>query len=102
MIDRICAEAGRYLRPGGVLLLIHSSVCGEAATIESLQARGLETSVSRRHRGRLGPLLRARADLLERDGLCRDGFEELLVIRAQRPVQQFTRRDAVERERPAG
>jgi release factor glutamine methyltransferase len=41
-LDRICAGVGEHLNPGGALLLIHSSVCGERQTLEALSARGLE------------------------------------------------------------
>ena len=35
-IDRLCREAPRRLSPGGRLLLIHSSFCGEAETLNLL------------------------------------------------------------------
>src|SRR5919109_4278390 len=57
-IDRICAEAERHLNPGGVLLLVHSSICGERETLEALSAHGLSTSVVARKRGPLGEILR--------------------------------------------
>ncbi len=37
LLDRICARAGEYLKPGGALLVIHSSVCGEAQTLRALR-----------------------------------------------------------------
>lgn len=84
-LDRICKEAPSHLRPGGSLLLVHSSVCGERETIRALEAAGLEPEVVRRQRGPLGPLLRARADWLRSQGLVgEDGSEELLVVRAKR------------------
>jgi release factor glutamine methyltransferase len=85
LIDRICVTAPAHLNPGGSLLLVHSSVCGERETVEALRAGGLATSVVARHRGPLGPLMRARAAWLHRRGVLPDpGTEELLVIRAQR------------------
>jgi release factor glutamine methyltransferase len=84
-LDRICRQAPAHLRPGGSLLLVHSSVCGERATIAALEAAGLRTAVVRRQRGPLGPLLSARADWLRSRGLVgEDGSEELLVIRGTR------------------
>jgi release factor glutamine methyltransferase len=82
-IDRICAQAGEHLTPGGVLLLVHSSVCGERETLDALSARGLETEVVYRHRGPLGPILHARADWLRAQGMLLPGDEEdVLVFRA--------------------
>jgi len=83
-LDRICAQADQHLEPGGVLLLVHSSVCGERETIDALSARGLETSVVFRHRGPLGPILSARVDWLrERGMLLKGDREEVVVVRAQ-------------------
>jgi release factor glutamine methyltransferase len=64
---------------------VHSSVCGEASTLERLQRNGLRTEVLARRRGRLGPILAARAQVLEERGLLAAGEreEELLVIRAR-------------------
>jgi release factor glutamine methyltransferase len=85
-IDRICAEAPAHLHSNGTLLLVHSSVCGERDTLDALTERGLRTTVLARRRGPLGPLLRSRAGWLhERELLAPDGFEEILVIRAQLP-----------------
>ncbi len=86
-LDRIGREAAAHLRPGGVLLIVHSSLSGEAATLESLREGGLEPTVTDRRRGPLGPLLSSRAPALERQGRLKPGVreEELLVIRAQVP-----------------
>ena len=70
-VDRLCAEAPRHLADGGELLLIHSDVCGEAQTIELLQAAGLQTTVVERRRGPRGALMEARFG---------PGEEELLVF----------------------
>jgi release factor glutamine methyltransferase len=86
LIDRFCAGAADHLRPGGGLLLVHSSLCGERATLEALGAAGLRAEVAARRRGPLGPIAMARADLLERRGFLAPGQreEDLLVIRARR------------------
>ncbi len=82
-IDRICAQVGEHLRPGGVLLLVHSSVCGERETLEALAARGLEADVVYRHRGSLGPILRARVAWLRAQGmLLPDDQEDVIIFRA--------------------
>jgi release factor glutamine methyltransferase len=82
LLDRICDDAPRHLRPGGSLLLVQSSISGEQATLERLRAAGLEARVIARRRGPLGPLMGARAAALERQGLLAPGAreEELIVI----------------------
>jgi release factor glutamine methyltransferase len=82
-IDRICAQAREHLNPAGVLLLAHSSVCGEQATLDALRAAGLSPHVVARRRGPLGPRLRARSEWLRDEGLLLDDDEQLVVIRAQ-------------------
>ncbi len=84
VLDRICAEAPARLERGGTLLVVHSTVCGEGATIDRLAQAGLEASVVARRRGPLGPLLSARAEELERRGLLAPGAreEDLIVVRA--------------------
>jgi hypothetical protein len=68
------------------MLRVHSSVCGEAETIEGLEAQGLTAEVVFRHRGELGPLLAAREAWLREQGmLLEDGCEEMLVVRGQMP-----------------
>jgi len=86
VIDRICAHASDHLNPRGVLLIVHSEVCGVDATLELLRASGLSAGVAARQRGRLGPLLRARRAILEARGLLRRGqtTEDVFVLRAQR------------------
>lgn len=79
-IDRICARVGEHLTPGGALLLVHSSVCGERETLQALSAQGLEAEVVHRHRGRLGPRLQARADWLRAEGLLLPGDQEDVIV----------------------
>ncbi|MGH3991696.1 MAG: HemK2/MTQ2 family protein methyltransferase, partial [Pseudonocardiaceae bacterium] len=58
LVDRIAAEAPALLQPGGVLLLIHSSLTGVTGTVERLRRAGLDdVQVVARRRGPLGPLL---------------------------------------------
>jgi release factor glutamine methyltransferase len=82
LLDRLIDAAPAHLQPGGVLLVTHSSVNGEQATLERMRAAGLEPSVAERRRGALGPLLAARAPQLERRGLLEPGerSEDLLVV----------------------
>jgi release factor glutamine methyltransferase len=74
-IDRLCSEAPTRLAPGGRLLLIHSSLCGEAETLERLRRSGLDAEVIERRVGPLGPLMAAKFP--ERDS------EEILVFEAR-------------------
>ncbi len=85
-LDPICARVGDHLTPGGVLLLVHSSVCGERETVEALSDHGLSAEVVFRHRGPLGPLLRARVDWLRAQGMLLPGDEEdVIIVRGQAP-----------------
>jgi release factor glutamine methyltransferase len=88
LLDRICAEAPERLRPGGKLLIVHSSVCDTDRTVEMLSEHGLVADVAGRERGPLGPLLAARAATLERRGLLASGDreEEVVVVCGRRPA----------------
>jgi release factor glutamine methyltransferase len=83
LLDRICADAGAHLNPGGAVMLVHSELIGLEPTVAALEASGLAVDVLERRRGPLGPLLTARAPLLEARGLLAPGEreEEIVVIR---------------------
>jgi release factor glutamine methyltransferase len=81
LLDPLCDGAHAHLRPGGALLVLHSTVCGVERTLAALTAQGLDADVAFRHRGALGPLMRERARQLWADGLLPEGsFEEEIVI----------------------
>ena len=85
LLDRICAEAAAHLRPGGTVLLVHSSVSGEERDAGALGAAGLQADVVERRRGPLGPAaVRARAGA-RGEGAARAGerTEEILVLAAR-------------------
>lgn len=85
-VDRICDAAPGALRPGGVLLIVHSALCGTRPTLDRLGSAGLDAAVTDRASIPLGPVLRARRPWLRRRGLLTDeNREELVVIRARRP-----------------
>ncbi len=88
LLDRILAEAPGHLRPGGRLLVVHSSILGFEPTHEALEAAGLAVDIADRARGPLGPLMTANRELLEERGMLRPGEaeEEVQVIRARRPA----------------
>ena len=74
-IDRLCREAPARLLPGGRLLLVHSSICGEAETLGLLGDGGLDAEVIERRRGPVGPLLAAKLPELD--------SEEILIFEAR-------------------
>ena len=83
VLDDLCDRAPDHLRPGGVILLVHSSLIGEQATLDRLTAAGLAAEVVVRERGPLGPLMREQqaagtipAEIAE---------EDVLVIRGVKP-----------------
>jgi release factor glutamine methyltransferase len=84
LLDRICAQAPAHLNPGGFVLLVHSSVCGLEPTVEALERGGLAVEVRGSRRGPLGPLVSARAPLLEARGILAPGEreEDMLVVKA--------------------
>ncbi|MFJ7249816.1 HemK2/MTQ2 family protein methyltransferase [Kitasatospora sp. NPDC098652] len=86
VLDRICREAPRRLAPGGVLLLVQSSLADVPATLAALGASGLRTAVTARRRQAFGPVMTARAALFERLGLIAPGerHEVLVVVRGVR------------------
>jgi release factor glutamine methyltransferase len=87
LLDRLVAEAPAHLRPGGVLLVVQSDIVGVGPTLDGLSAAGLEPDVVFRRRGALGPLMRARVEHLEAQGLLGAGRreEEVVVIRGRAP-----------------
>ncbi|MFH8833874.1 HemK2/MTQ2 family protein methyltransferase [Streptomyces lincolnensis] len=88
VLDRICEQAPTLLRPGGVLLMVHSALSDPGRTLDRLRAAGLKASVTRRSRIAFGPVLRGRERWLRRRGLLSptDENEELVVVRAELPV----------------
>ncbi|MFG2720196.1 HemK2/MTQ2 family protein methyltransferase [Streptomyces sp. NPDC048416] len=88
LLRRICQEAPALLRPGGVLLIVHSALSDPQATLLELRERGLKAAVADRRFIPFGPVLRSRRAWLAEQGLIGDDdtMEELVVIRAERPV----------------
>ena len=88
MLDRLCAVAPIQLAPGGILLTVHSALCGVDRTLHQLRGGGLKASIVARADEPFGPVMRARAELLRRQGLLAPDqrTEELVVIRGDRPI----------------
>ena len=83
VLDALCDAAPAHLRPGGVLLLVHSSLIGIDATLQRLRRAGLvEVEVRASARGPLGPLMRAQqaAGTIPADV----DHEDVVIIRATR------------------
>ncbi|MFE5720517.1 HemK2/MTQ2 family protein methyltransferase [Streptomyces erythrochromogenes] len=107
IIDRICASAATRLRPGGVLLMVHSALCGTKATVNRLHRAGLAAEVTANVFVPWGPVLRSRRAWLERQGLVAEAeeWEELVTIRAARlgSTRRRVRANRLSRPgRPAG
>ncbi|MFE4632337.1 HemK2/MTQ2 family protein methyltransferase [Streptomyces sp. NPDC056773] len=85
IIDRICAGAQDLLRPGGILLMVHSGMCGAGHTLDLLTGAGMTAEVTSKATVPWGPVLRSRRTWLEHRGLAvaAEEWEELVVIRAQ-------------------
>ncbi|MFD7117831.1 HemK2/MTQ2 family protein methyltransferase [Streptomyces sp. NPDC059922] len=87
LVDQVCVCAANALRPGGVLLMVHSALCGSELTVDRLTAAGLRAEVCDRALVPFGPVMRSRLSWLRGRGLVDDGQdkEELVVIRAEQP-----------------
>lgn len=88
LLDPFLAEAPGHLRPGGRILVVHSSLCGIERSVEQLEARGLSARVAAQVTGPLGPLAAARVEALERSGALRPGerTETIAVIEGCAPL----------------
>ncbi|MCF3123459.1 methyltransferase [Streptomyces arenae] len=86
VVDRVCAAAARVLRPGGALLMVHSTLCGEHESVTCLEGLGMKAVVAGRAFVPFGPVVRARRSWLRAEGFLDDAanMEELVVIRAER------------------
>ncbi|HET9140401.1 HemK2/MTQ2 family protein methyltransferase [Actinophytocola sp.] len=86
MLDRVTALAPMLLTARGVILIVHSALCGVDRTLHQLRGGGLKASVVARRTEPFGPVMRGRIGFLERAGLIEAGqrHEELVVIRGDR------------------
>jgi release factor glutamine methyltransferase len=70
LLERICADVAAHLRPGGTVLLVHSSVNDVSRTLAALEEAGLQADVLHRESGPLGPLLAAKRPDLDEEDIC--------------------------------
>lgn len=86
ILDRVCAGSAHALASGGTALIVHSEVCDENATVSRLEENGLRAHVVARMSLPFGPVMWARAELLEDRGMLRSGRreEEIVVVEARR------------------
>jgi release factor glutamine methyltransferase len=87
LLDPLCTNAPEMLYAGGMLLIVHSAVCGVETTVDLLRRGGLKAAVVARRTVPFGPVMRRRIALLEDRGQIEVGqrCEELVVIRGDRP-----------------
>lgn len=85
VVDRICSGVRDVLAPGGDVLLVQSELTGIEPTLEAFAKAGLQARILTRARIPFGPVLQARAPMLERRGLINPGqrIENLVVIGAR-------------------
>ena len=88
LLDPFLEAAPDHLRPGGRILVVHSSLCDESRTLDALAAAGLDAEILIAETAPLGPITAPRADALERRGLLDPGerVETTFVIRAVSPA----------------
>jgi len=84
LLDRICAGVTDVLAPDGDVLLVHSAICNTEFTLAALERAGLVPRVLAKATIPFGPVMRARAAMLEARGLVAPGarMEELVVVGA--------------------
>jgi release factor glutamine methyltransferase len=82
-LDKVTALAPALLNERGVILIVHSALCGVDRTLEQLRESGLKAAVVARRIEPFGPVMRGRTDFLQRARLIEAGqrHEELVVIR---------------------
>jgi release factor glutamine methyltransferase len=86
VVDRLTGHAPSLLRPGGVMLVVHSELCGVEPTLLRFRQAGCRARVVARADVPFGPVVSARLPWLRARGLVADGQdrEGLVVVRAER------------------
>jgi release factor glutamine methyltransferase len=86
LLDRVCAGVTDVLTPDGTVLVVHSAVCDAGTTVDALERVGLAVREVARVTVPFGPVMSARAALLEARGFVAPGqrSEELVVVEGRR------------------
>jgi release factor glutamine methyltransferase len=86
LLDPLCTKGPDLLNPGGMLLVVHSTLSGDEVTLEQLEANGMTASVIARRPEPFGPVMWRRVAYLRGAGLIEPDqhSEELVVIRGER------------------
>jgi release factor glutamine methyltransferase len=66
MLDLLCTSVPWALAPGGILLIVHSAICGVEITLELLRQEGMKAAVVARRSEPFGPVMLQRIALLWR------------------------------------
>ncbi|MEV0089035.1 HemK2/MTQ2 family protein methyltransferase [Saccharopolyspora sp. NPDC050642] len=84
VLDRVCSGSAHALTSDGTALIVQSEVCGVNATVARLEEADMQAQVVARSIVPFGPVMRARAALLEDRGLLKTSHheEELVVVEA--------------------
>jgi release factor glutamine methyltransferase len=80
LLDRICDAAPGHLRPGGRILLVHSSLSDPGESLRRLAAAGLAARIAAEHEGELGPVGRDRFAYLRSIGATDGSARERMVV----------------------
>ncbi|MFC5149881.1 HemK2/MTQ2 family protein methyltransferase [Streptomyces aureoversilis] len=85
LLDRLCRGVPELLRPGGVVLMVHSSVCGPERTVKALEKGGLTVEVTARRTVAYGPVMRGQSPWMREQGLigADEVRDELVVVRGE-------------------
>ncbi len=88
VLDRLCEGVPEVLRPGAVVLIVHSALCGPERTIKVLEKGGLSAEVTAQRVVVFGPVMRRQAARMREHGLIGSGEwrEELVVVRGEYPA----------------
>ncbi|SIR95597.1 methyltransferase [Williamsia sterculiae] len=83
ILDAIIEQIPTVVRPGGVVLLVHSALNGVDETLQRLAQVGCKARVTRRHSVAFGPVMRERSEWLRDNTFISAGqaVEELVVVR---------------------
>ena len=79
-LDRLCDAAPAHLRPGGRILLVHSSLSRPGETERRLAEHGLDAAVVAEHEGEIGEVARERLHYLRSLGVVDGSLRERMVV----------------------